>query len=144
MADLRVARESLRTLQQPDINLAFYGSQVRSQFRVITLRVIHQKTRMNLEKLRQQRARRLRHVRARTAFDLREIRLADALPFAQFFANGAHQLVLRPGTAQTAERPFDLAQVADFFAQLHGSPSSPLKSLYLYCNLRFMSRNVYI
>src|SRR5437879_11118076 len=124
MADLRIACESLRTLQQPDVNLAFYRSQVRSQFRVITLRVIHQEARMNLEELRQQRTRRLRHVRARAALDLRQIRLADALPFAQFLAEGTHQLQLGHGAAETAERSFDLTQVADFFAQLHGRPSS--------------------
>src|SRR5580700_1484890 len=124
MADLRIAREALRSLQQPNVDLAFYRSQVRSQFSVITLRVIHQKTRVNLEELRQQRARGLRHVRARTALDLREIRLADALPFAQLFADRAHQLELCHGTAETAERSFDLTQVADFFTQLHGSPSS--------------------
>ena len=112
-------REPLRTLQQPDIELAFGSTQVRSQLGVIALRVIHQKTGMHLEKLRQQRARGLRHVRARAAFDLREIGLADALAFAQLGANGAHQFELRHGTAQTAQRAFDFAQVANFLAQLH-------------------------
>ena len=56
IADLRIISELLRPLQQPDIELAFGGAQVRGQFRVITLGIVHQKSRMHLEKLCQQRA----------------------------------------------------------------------------------------
>ena len=38
---------------------------------------------------------------------------------AQLFAKGAHQLKLRHGTAQTAQRSLDFAQVPNFLAQLH-------------------------
>ena len=44
-ADFRIAGETLRTLQQPDIELAFRGAQVGYQLGVVALRVIHQETR---------------------------------------------------------------------------------------------------
>ena len=119
IADFRVVRELLRALQQPDVELAFGRAQVGGQFGVVALRIIHQKAGMHLEELRQQRARGLRHVRARSVFDLREIGLADGLALAQLLADGAHQLELRHGTAQTAQRAFHFAQVPDFLAQLH-------------------------
>jgi hypothetical protein len=81
IADFRVIRKTFRTLQQPYIELAFGRAQIRSQFRVVAVRVIHQKAGMHLEKLRQQRARRLRHVRACSVFNLRQVRLADGRPF---------------------------------------------------------------
>ncbi len=121
LADFRIAGEFLRTLQQPDIELAFRRAQVRSQFGVVAVGVVHEKAGMHLEKLRQQRARRLRHVRARSVFDLREIGLADGVALAQFLADGAHQFKLRHGTPQTAQRAFHFAQVPNFFAQLHRS-----------------------
>ena len=128
IADLRIAGETLGTLQQPDIELAFRRAQIRRQFGVIAIRVIHQKAGMHLEELRQQRARGLRHVRTRAIFDLRKIRLADGRPFgtafADLFAYGAHQLQLRHGTPETAQRAFDFAQVADFLAELHRGRSS--------------------
>ena len=106
-------------------SLAFGRAQVGGQLGVVAVRVIHQKAGMHLEKLRQQRARRLRHVRARSVFDLRKIRLADgrtfraAAAFAQLFADSAHQFELRHGTTQTAQRTFHFAQVPNFLAQLH-------------------------
>src|SRR5208337_5280190 len=72
---------------------------------------------MKLEKLRQQGARRLRHVRASSAFDLRDVRLADG--FAQLLADGAHQFELGQGAVEAAQRTFHLAQVTDFLAQRH-------------------------
>src|SRR5580658_6444955 len=72
---------------------------------------------MNLEEPGQQRTRRLRHVRARSVLDLRQVRLADAL--VQFLTNRLHHLLLSHGTVQTAQRAFHFAQVTDFLSQLH-------------------------
>ena len=108
-AHLRIAGEAFRTLQQPDIELAFRGAQVGHQFGVVALGVIHQKSGMHLEELGQQGARGLRHVTARAAFDLRDVGLADAL--ALLLADGADQLLLGHGAAQAAQRAFHFAQV---------------------------------
>ena len=62
-AHLRVAGETLRALQQPDIKLTFGGAQVADEFRVVALGVVDQKARVHLEETRQQSARRLRHMR---------------------------------------------------------------------------------
>src|SRR6266480_2764591 len=56
-----IAGESLRSLKQPYIQLAFCGSQIGSEFGVIVRRVVHQKSGMHFEKLREQPSSRLRH-----------------------------------------------------------------------------------
>jgi len=84
---------------------------------VITLGIVHQESRVYLEKLRQQGAGRLRHVAARTVLDLRDIRLADAL--ALILADRLDQLQLRHGAAYFAERAFHFPQVANFLGQGH-------------------------
>src|SRR6476646_121919 len=85
---------------------------------------------MHLEKLRQQGTRRLRHMTPRSALDLRDIRLAEAL--AHFLANAVDQFQLRHGTVQSAQRPFHFAQVADFFSQSHIS----YRNIYIaICNV---------
>ena len=89
---------------------------------MVTVGVIHQKSGMHFEKLCQQRARGLGHMRTTSALDLREIRLADAFRLWHLCADGANQFQLRHRTPQTAQRSFDLPQVTDFFAQLHVAP----------------------
>src|SRR5258708_38527206 len=82
---------------------------------------------MHFEKLRQQRPRRLRHMRTRAVLDLREIRLADgrcllallASPASKLFPNGANDLQLSHRSIQASQRFFNLAEVANFLAQLH-------------------------
>src|SRR5437016_4985323 len=49
LAHFRVTSKTLRALEQPDIQLTFRGSQIADKFRVITLGVIDQKARVNLE-----------------------------------------------------------------------------------------------
>ena len=105
----RIAGEALRTLQQPDIELAFRGAQVGHQLGVVALGVIHQKSGMHLEEPGQQGARGLRHVTAHAALDLRNVGLADAL--ALLLADGTDQLLLGHGAAQAAQRAFHFAQV---------------------------------
>src|SRR6266852_6834253 len=116
-ADRRVARETLRALQQPDIKLTFGGAQVGDKFRVITLGVVHQEARVHLEEARQQSARGLCHVWTLAALDLREVGLADGL--AGLGVNALLQLLLRKGPIQPAARTFYLAKVAHFFTQRH-------------------------
>src|ERR1700687_990133 len=72
---------------------------------------------MNFEKLRQQRTRTLRHMPPRTAFDLRNVRLADALPL--LLAHRPPPLLLRHRPVQPAQRAFHFAQVTNFLCQLH-------------------------
>src|ERR1017187_6441291 len=79
-------------------------------------------------------------MRARSVLDLREVGLADALAFSYLRAKCADQFELGQGSAETAQRTFDFAQVSNFLAQLHPAPKPYFKSRYLYCNLRFMSR----
>ena len=102
VTDDAIAHKAFRALQQPHVELAFGRAQVAGEFSVVALGIIHGKLRVHLEVLRQQRARRLRHVTARAALNLREVRLADAL--AQIVLHGAHNLLLRQGAAQFAQR----------------------------------------
>src|ERR1039458_5293761 len=45
LAHFRIADKTLRTLQQPDVKLAFSRTQVRGQLRVVALRVIRSEER---------------------------------------------------------------------------------------------------
>jgi len=63
-------------------------------------------------------------VRPRAFLNLGKIGLADAA--SQFFLDGANHLLLRHLAIQPANAAFYLAQVANFFAQLHRSLSKPL------------------
>src|SRR5260370_3943555 len=116
-ADRRVVRETLRAVQQPDIELTFGGAEVGGGLRVIALGVVHQEAWVHLEEARQQSTRGLRHVWTLAALDLREVGLADGL--AGLGVNALLQLLLRKGPIQAAERTFDLAKVANFFTHRH-------------------------
>src|ERR1700722_3395742 len=72
---------------------------------------------MHFEKLCQQRPRRLRHMRPRPAFNLRQVRLADAL--VQFLPHCLHDFLLRHRPPQTTQRAFHFPQVTNFLSQLH-------------------------
>src|SRR6266536_5630589 len=124
-----ISSKALGTLQQPHIELAFHRAQVGSQFRVIALGVIPQKSGMNFEKLGQQGTRRLSHVSPRSALNLRDIRLADAL--AQLRPDALHQFNLGHWAVQSPERSFNLAQVANFLGESH----IPYRNIYIaICN----------
>src|SRR5207244_734284 len=124
-----ISSKALGTLEQPHIELAFHRAQVGSQFGVIALGIVHQKSGMNFEKLCQQRARSLRHMSSRSALNLRNIRLADAL--AQLRADALHQFNLGHWAVQSPERSFHLAQVANFFGESH----IPYRNIYIaICN----------
>jgi hypothetical protein len=85
---------------------------------------------VNLEKLREQQARRVGEMGPSAALDLREIRLADRssvfaaagfglVGFLIGFLDGSDQLLLGHGPVETAKISFDLAKITDFVAQFH-------------------------
>src|SRR5205823_12952864 len=90
---------------------------LREELVVETLRIVHQVARMHLEEFRQHHPRPIGQVRAGTAFNLREIRLADRLP--QFLPYGANDFLLRHFTAEATQGTFNRSQVAYFFSQSH-------------------------
>ena len=104
-------------MQQPDIELAFRGTQIGCQLRVVALGIIHEETRMHLKKFRQQHTRRLRHVRAFAALDLREIRLADRV--ACLALDSLQQFLLRHWAVVATQGAFHLAEVTNFLSDCH-------------------------
>ena len=108
-------------------------AQIGCQFGVIAVGIVNQKSRMHFKKLGQQGTRRLRHVPPRSALNLRDIGLADAL--ALLFADRCDQFLLSHRAVQAAQGAFHLTQVADFLGQLHIS----IRNIYIaICNI--MSR----
>src|SRR5258707_926177 len=78
--------------------------------------------RVNLEKLREEQARRVREMWPSAALDLREIGLTDCRAvFARAgfvgFLNRPDQLQLGHGAAESTKIAFDLAKIANFVAQ---------------------------
>src|SRR6476620_6181712 len=67
LAYFGIAGESFRSLEQPYIELAFDSAQVGSKFGVIIRWIVHQKSGMHFEKLREQPASRLGQMRTRSA-----------------------------------------------------------------------------
>ena len=76
-AHRRIAPETLRALNQPEIERIFRGAHVRHQFVVEAFRIVHQISGMNVEEFCQQQARLVGKVRTRAILNLREIALAD-------------------------------------------------------------------
>src|SRR5262249_16006626 len=76
-----------------------------------------QVARMYLEEPRQQHTGGIGQVRPRSAFDLREIALADR--FAEFLLNHAAELLLRKLAAEPPQRAFPLAHVPNSFPDRH-------------------------
>src|SRR6266852_766591 len=98
---------------------------------------------MHFEEASQQHTRRVREMWPRSALDLRQVRLAESS--AQFRLECPRQVLLRHLAAEAAERAFNQAQIAKFFAELH-FVSYPISSGFIvypayydlqlsYCNL---------
>ena len=117
MTQFRISGELLGAGDKPQVQPVFGRSQVAGQLGVVTLGIVDQISRMNLKKPCQQHARGVGQVRSRAALDLREVRLAQ--PTASFFLQRARQVLLRHLVIHAAQRAFDQAQVAEFFAELH-------------------------
>ncbi len=73
----RIPPEALCSGNQPEIELVFQTPHIRLQLRVISLRIIHQVSRMHLEKSGQRLPRRIRQVRTSPALNLGQITLAQ-------------------------------------------------------------------
>src|SRR5262249_32461028 len=114
---LRISAEPLRAVDQPQVEPLLGRAHVRHQFGVKPFRIVHQIARMDFEKAGQQHARGVGQVPAAAAFDLRKIRLADAL--AQFFPHSADHFLLRHLALESAKPPFHFPEVAYFFAECH-------------------------
>src|SRR5208282_4952574 len=61
-AKLRISGKLLRTGVQPGIDLGVHGTEGGLEFRCVALRIVHQKTRINTEETREQRARAVREM----------------------------------------------------------------------------------
>jgi len=132
---LRIAPEPLRAGHEPQVELVLKVPDLAQQLRVIALRIVHQVPRMHLEELRQRLPRCVRQVRPRSAFDLREVTLADLRSGLNL--DRPHQLLLAHCPAKAPKAPFDLAQVPDFFSQLHSVFAVPFQSaLQVNCKLQ--------
>src|SRR5581483_10917885 len=90
---------------------------------------------MHLEKFREQRTRRLRHVRTCSVFNLRKVRLAEAFALRHLLADRPHEFLLRQRTPQSAQRPFHLSEVPNFLAQLHPASITDCDIYIAICNL---------
>jgi hypothetical protein len=116
-ANSGIVPKSLRSADQPEIEFIFESAQIRNQFRRIAFRIIHQVTRMNFEKLREQHAAGVRQMRPRAAFNLREVRLRKWL--LQVLLYGPDHFPLRHGAVEAAHCAFDFAKIPDFVAEQH-------------------------
>src|SRR4051812_36419813 len=109
-----IARETLGAADEPEIELVLDAPQIADQLVLESFGVIDQIARVDLEKLREQHARRVGQVRAGAALDLREIALADGL--AELLQDEARQLDLRDFAVEPTQGAFDFAQVPELFA----------------------------
>src|SRR5271165_1220446 len=116
-AKLRIGGKLFRAAVEPGIDLGVDRSQRGLQLRRITLRIVHQESRIDAEETRQQRACAVREVRTRAALDLREIGLAQAAP--HFALHRLSQLLLRHRTAQAAQGTFYGAERTEFVTKSH-------------------------
>src|SRR5260370_13013570 len=130
LTKLVVAAKSLRSADEPEVELVFEGVDVGHQLGVVALGIVDEIVRVNLEELGEKQARRVSEMRSSAALDLREIGLADrraVFAIAGFglagllvgFLDGPDELLLGHGAAAAAEIAFDLAKVANFVAQFH-------------------------
>ena len=124
LAKRGISAETLSPADKPQIELVFRRPQVREKLRVIAFRIVDQITRMHLEELRQQKPCRVGQMRARSAFDLGKIRLADRrltrLPSAGILLlDCPDQFLLSHRAIQSAKVTLDLTKIANFVAEFH-------------------------
>src|ERR1700722_5036511 len=116
-AEFRVGGKLFGGGVKPGVNLGVDDAQRRLQLWRVAFRIVHQKTWINAEEPRQQRARAVREMRTRTALDLREVRLAEAA--AHFLLHGFRQFLLGHRTAKATQGTFYGAQRTEFVAESH-------------------------
>ena len=118
---LRIAAETFRPVHQPQVQLVFQAAQVAVQLGVVALRIVHQVARMHLEKCSQNLPRGIGQMGPRAALNLRQVTLAQLL--AGLGLDRPHRLLLAQVAVKPAQAALHLAQVPDFFAQLHKDSS---------------------
>src|SRR5215471_16348844 len=101
-----------------------------------TIRIVDQISRMHFEERRQQHSRVVRQMTPASAFDLRQVRLADRTP--PFLLDRANDFLLRHLTVQTAKRSLHLPEVSELFAKFHISISN---SCIAICNRMQQKKN---
>src|SRR5580658_7733698 len=116
-AQFRIGGKLFRAGVEPRIDLGVHRTKRGLQLRRVAFRIVHQKTRIDAEEARQQRARAVREMRPRAALDLREVGLAKAA--AYFLFHGLGQLLLRHRTAQAAQGTFHGAERTEFVTESH-------------------------
>jgi hypothetical protein len=140
LAERGISAETLRPSNQPQIELVLRRPQVREKLRVVAFWIVDQITRMHLEELRQQKPCCVGQMRARSAFDLGKIRLADRrlarLPSAGILLlDCPDQFLLSHRATQPAKVTLDLTKIADFVAELHIRITDRNNNIAI-CNIR--------
>src|ERR1700730_1218634 len=116
-AKLWVGGELLGGGIEPGVDLGVHDAQGRLQLGRVAFRIVHQKTGIDAEETSEKRARAVRQVRARAAFDLREVGLAQAA--AYFLFHGGGELLLGRGAAEATQGTFYGAEGTEFVAESH-------------------------
>src|SRR5215472_8753737 len=127
--------------KQPRIHFRVHGPQFRLQSRRVSFGIVHKKSRIDAEEARQEITRLVRQVRPGAAFDLREVRLAQAAP--NLALHGGSQLLLGERAAQTAKRTLDRTQGAKFVAKFHERLRDIAICKYYIAICYFVKRNRY-
>ena len=122
-----VGMKSADAVEEPIVEPARASGKAGDELVVEAFGVVHQKSRMNFEKAREEFAGALGHMRTSAVFDLRKVGLANAL--SQFLAGGAGEFGLSKFPAEAAKDALGVAEGANFFAELHGRLS--LIAIYL-------------
>ena len=117
MTYLGVAGEFLGAVYQPQVKPILHRAQVAGQLGVVALGIVDQVSGMDFEEAGEEHPRGVSKMGAGAAFYLREIGLAEAA--ADFPFEGAGEILLGHLAAESAQRAFDEAEVAEFFAEFH-------------------------
>src|SRR5438132_14380065 len=112
-----MAAEAFGAADQPEVEPVLQGAGVRGELVVKALRIVDQVAGVDIEKLRQDEARRVGQVAAGSALDLGQVRLADRPPV--LLPELAHDLELGDVPAEATQDALDLAQEADLLAERH-------------------------
>ena len=142
---LGVAGEFLGAVYEPKVEAILHRTEIAGQLGMVALGIVDEVSRMHFEEAGQQHARRVGEVRARAAFYLREIGLAK--PAAHFFFESAGEILLGHLAAESAQRAFDEAEVAEFFAEFHNDfvledSNRQVQTVIMICNLAIAIRYV--
>src|SRR6266567_1828781 len=137
---LRIRRKLLGPGKEPRIHFRVDRSQFRLQARRVAFRIVHQEPWVDPEEPRKQFSRRVRQVRARPIFNLRDVRLAQAAP--NFLLHGGCQLLLGHRAAQAAQRTFHRTKRSKFVAEFHGGSLLYIAICKYYIAICYLSSEI--